>query len=260
MRVFSVYPEPAGIAPRIVDLMIGALTAEGATIWLVSPWMTDFDFDLQSRGVLLPYFGSERTSVTFCELVKLVARRNQVSVLLRPPHVLIGRGDLARTVELLRARAALAPAADDSAVRAALALLEHETERIASSAVSQRGTIEFARTLRRHANISVRFNPRLHAKIVTTPAAALVGSANLTWSGMNSNDEIMVQVDEPSAIAQLGAMARAMSLRRFCSGAGQYNFIEQLPASERAAVNELLESPLTPASLVQLVRDCMGFV
>ena len=45
----------------------------------------------------------------------------------------------------------------------------------------------------------------LHAKAVVGETGALVGSANLTWTGLQGRDELAVRFDEPERIAELRA-------------------------------------------------------
>lgn len=259
MRTLSVFPESA-IAGRVVDLLLGSISIPARPVWVVSPWITDFEVDLRARGLLLPQLGFERTSIRLGDLLKLCARWNQVSVVVRPPHVLFGRGDLVRLVDLLQARATLLADKEPALglARPALALLESETERIVTDATSHRDTIRFVRSVAGERNITVHFNPRLHGKILVTPAGALAGSANLTWSGMNSNDEVMLEVSEPDEIEQLHKVAEEMASRTFCQDARNYDFLRELSIGERLAVDALLANPVAPSGLAELLRECLG--
>lgn len=258
MRTFSVYPQPT-IEPRVVDLLLGSANHKGGEIWLVSPWISDFDIRLGQRGFFLPQLGTERDSIRFSELLTLCGRGNRVSVVMRPPHVLIGRGDLARIVHLISIRTQLAAGETTQAVTAALALMEEETERLVSSALSQSGTAEFACALLGAPNLGLYFNARLHAKLLVTPVGALVGSANMTRSGMNSNDELMLEVNDSDSLNDLRTAAGQMASRPFATDLAHYTFSEELDAEERAALNQLLSEPSTPARLASFLRTCLRF-
>src|SRR5262249_54020132 len=49
----------------------------------------------------------------------------------------------------------------------------------------------------------IRHLPRLHAKVVVSPEEALVGSANLTFSGLQNNVEMSVSVTDARLVREL---------------------------------------------------------
>ena len=259
MQVLSVYPRPT-IEDRVADLFIGVLGQKDREVWLVSPWITDFEIPLAQRGFLLPYLGSQLPSIRLSKLLELVARENAVSIVLRPPHVLIGRGDLGRLSELLATRAALSTSLkDEPLVRQARVLLEQQCDAIAANATAHAETVDFAMRVASLPGASVHFNERLHAKLLVTPAAALVGSSNFTTSGMRYNDELTMLVSDAPDIASLYEAARATSARPFSLTSNTYRFRDQLPPEERAGLDTLLAGALQPGALLTLLRQCAGF-
>lgn len=255
IETLTVYPTPS-VERRMVDVLIGALGSRNTELSLVSPWVTDFEISLKERGPLVPHFGAGVESIRLSALVGLLQETNRFSIVIRPPHALIGRSDLSRLAEILATRASLALLADDSAVRAALGLLEREADRVSDSIMSQRDTLRFIRAVAHLPNVDLRFNVNLHAKILCTTKAVLMGSANFTWSGMNRNDELSLLFAEPEAVASLRAIAAEFGQRSFVKKASDYAITKALPTSESVALDQLLASPLATAELRGFLRDC----
>jgi len=259
VQILSVYPQPT-IAARLVDLLIGALPEKGADVWLVSPWITDFSVSLETRGPLLPLLGRDLEHTQLSVLVGLVARWNTVHVVVRPPSELVGRGELSRLAALLRARRQLLPLArQDETVREVLSIMERESEDLVTAAISNGDTVRLAARLRTVPGVKLHFNPRLHTKLLVTPRAALLGSANFTYSGMSRNDEIALIVDSPADVAALRRAAEATASRPFSLDANEYSFLGSLPEGERTACLELLDDAATPQSLADLLRVACQF-
>jgi phosphatidylserine/phosphatidylglycerophosphate/cardiolipin synthase-like enzyme len=61
------------------------------------------------------------------------------------------------------------------------------------------------------AGIQVRFleEPRLHAKLILTDAAAAIGSVNLSWTSLQRNREIGVFVAEPERLEEIAVQFEA---------------------------------------------------
>jgi hypothetical protein len=255
IETLTVYPK-ATVETRMVDLLIGALGTSGAELWLVSPWITDFEISLRERGPLVPHFGASVETIRLSALVGLLQETNRFSIVIRPPHVLMGRGDLARLAEILGTRTSLALLAEDPAVRAALGVLEREAERVTGAIMSHGDTLRFIRAVTHMPNVELSFNPNLHAKELSTARAVLVGSAIFTWSGMNRNDELSIIFSEESTVAQLRAVAAGFASRWFVTPAAGYAVRKALPAAEAAAFDELLVSPLASHELRRFLQHC----
>jgi phosphatidylserine/phosphatidylglycerophosphate/cardiolipin synthase-like enzyme len=240
----------------MVDILLGTLGTSGADLRLVSPWITDFDISLRNRGTLAPHFGAGVESIRLSSLVELIQKTNRFSIVVRPPHVLFGRGELARLAEIQTTRSSLALLADDPAVRTALGLLEREASRLAENIMTHRETLRFIRSVAHLPNVALIFNPNLHAKVLSTSKAAMVGSANFTWSGMNRNDELTLLFADAGTVAKLGAVAAGFGARWFATRAEDYDFRKVLAAPEAAALDQLLVDSLSTAELRHFLADC----
>ena len=255
MELLTVYPEPT-IERRVCDLLLGSLGARGQEIWLVSPWITDFEIDLTDRGLFAPSLGSAIETVRLSGLLAVLAQDNAVNIVSRPPDVHFGWGNLTRLVELFAARSALASGPASDAAHLALALLERESDAVIGALQSHIDTVRFCRDMRGRRGVTLWFNRRLHAKLLCTPSGAITGSANFTRSGMHYNDELSLQADDATDVAQLRAASRTFCDRRHAVLATKYSLRGALSPAEREAFAAVVASDLLPPGPREFLLSC----
>jgi phosphatidylserine/phosphatidylglycerophosphate/cardiolipin synthase-like enzyme len=199
----------------LLGLLLAALDAEPSDVWLVSPWLREISLPISREGHFASVFGSHRDEIRLTDILLRIAHRHAVHVIAKPPHELVPLETLQRIVELLDDRDALAR--DDEA-------RDYEAVERASTALSDE-IAALGRDLTRHAEtvamlshmwdagIDVRVLDHLHAKLLWTPAGAILGSANFTHGGFARNEELMVEVSVAAQLAELRAAAEGFGQR-----------------------------------------------
>jgi phosphatidylserine/phosphatidylglycerophosphate/cardiolipin synthase-like enzyme len=179
------------------------------------------ELPVHDAGHVDSIFGARRDRVTLWELLGRLATRHRISVVTKPPAELVplaGARRLARVVAARHAMLADSGVLDYDAADHVLAALDAEAEALEREVMMHAETLSLGLMLR-EAGAEVRYLDNLHAKLLWTPAGALLGSANFTHGGFGKNEELMVEVTTPTEHRQLGETARALAARGTLAGA-----------------------------------------
>lgn len=214
MRIYTSRRSP-DLPSGLVGLLLAALDTETSDIWLIAPWLRDIELPVADQGHFASAFGGHRDHVRLTEFLLRLVRRHRVHVVSKPPDELIDLEAVRRIGELLEDRDALLADEDlqgyETAERAVTALGDeiaavgrlvtaHADEMAMLAGLTEQG-------------VTVHVVPRLHAKLLWTPAGAMLGSANFTHGGLRRNEELMVEVSNPDQLADLRAAAEAFAGR-----------------------------------------------
>ena len=192
---------PPGHLKRLVSgLLLQALESEAAEVWLVTPWLKDVEFDLQGEGVQHSLLGKHASTIGLIELFERLAKRHQVTLIVKPPHELVNLRDLRDLHASLELRERLRNPDDFEDAHLQIDLFAERQQiidRQRGAFLNHADTVLNAERLAA-AGVRVAYCANLHAKLLWLPNGALFGSANFTNGGLISNAELMAEVlDEP---------------------------------------------------------------
>jgi phosphatidylserine/phosphatidylglycerophosphate/cardiolipin synthase-like enzyme len=196
---------PTKFAERIRSLLLDSLSATGGEMWIISPWLTDVDLSVSEAGHFASALGGSRERVSLSELLRHTAERFDVHVVTRPPHQLVRTSLLMRLQEKCtvyqRAKESKS-ARQDPTYEDIMAALLDEIEYLADEVVKHISTLRCASNFL-DAGADLLYRPSLHAKLFWTPFGAMVGSANLTYSGLFQNPELVLETSTDEQIENL---------------------------------------------------------
>lgn len=212
MRIYLRGTSP-DLAQGLVGLLMETRDAQPGEVWLISPWLRDVV--LPVRGHFASVFGGHREQVPLSEALARLARRHRLTVVTKPPAELVPLAQVGRLVELVEARARVRAEEEVQgyeAVAVALEALNWEAAALAAEASGHAETLRMGRVLSGH-GAELFFLDRLHAKLLWTPAGALLGSANFTAGGFGRNEEVMAEVTTHREKLLLAEAARELVRR-----------------------------------------------
>lgn len=193
MRIY-LRATPPDLAEGLIGLLIETRDAPPGEIWLISPWLRDVS--LPVRGHFASVFGGHREQVPLSEILARLARRHRLTVLTKPPAELIPLAQVRRLADLVETRSQMLAEEEVQGyevVNLALEALKREAAALAAEATRHAETLRMGRVLSSH-GAQLFYLERLHAKLLWTPAGALLGSANFTGGGFGVNEELMAEV------------------------------------------------------------------
>jgi phosphatidylserine/phosphatidylglycerophosphate/cardiolipin synthase-like enzyme len=196
---------PTKVAERIRSLLLDSLSATGGEMWIISPWLTDVDFSVSEAGHFASALGGSRERVLLSEVLEHAAERFDIHVITRPPHQLVRTSLLTRLQEkcTVYQRAKESESArQDATYEDIMAALLDEIEYLADEVVKHVSTLQCASNFL-DAGADLLYRPSLHAKLFWTPFGAMVGSANLTHSGLFQNPELVLETSNDEQIENL---------------------------------------------------------
>ena len=214
MRIYT-RAGPIGLRSGLLGLLLAAIDAESADIWLITPWLRDVDLPIGEQGHFVSVLGGQRDTVRLAELLLRLARAHRVHVVTKPFDELVPLVRVRRIGELLDDRDALSSdpeAREYESVERALITLGDEISALASEVTRHAEMVALLQSLSEQ-GIEVYVLPNLHAKLLWTPAGAMLGSANFTYAGVGHNEELMVEVSDPRHLADLRAAAAEFAER-----------------------------------------------
>ena|GEM_PF-4704206 len=248
-NLFRNYPEDRSISTHLLDFLWAELAvARGKTgheLWLVSPWISESSFDLSRRGEYTDFWpGYSRSSIPLTDiLTKFLDFGTTLNIVCKPPHshisvaniqryssastTLAGLGDLANKASSLAqelktlnpdqtaVKNELVASIDD--IRAGASDLHWVLGDLRKGAAGHRDVLDFLRKLTEYRGSSVRitYNYRLHAKIIAGDTGAFLGSANVTHSGFNFNDEVYLYTAEAPLVDSIRNIARLFATAEY---------------------------------------------
>lgn len=242
-RLICNYPKRESISEQLLDFfsaeLIYARTHNDHDLWLVSPWITESDFDLSSRGSFTDLFpGHSYAAISFGGLLKrFLDYGSTLHLVCHPPHQHINikqiqayremktRFDtistLLRSIETARSDLIeMAGAEDASTLGQDLNTLQRlfsemrpELDKAREKAKGRSNVVSFVKDLQQYAPLQVKiyYNERLHAKMIIGKHGGLFGSANLTHSGFNENDEVFAYETDPEILTRMRHVAWRLS-------------------------------------------------
>lgn len=163
----------------------------GIKLKISSPWIGDFPFHLTGRNTLPVIFDVPRRSIQFSELLEKFLRYNgKLLLICRPPHSIFDVESLKILHEIYNIKGPT---------------IERVKYKLKSAAISHKPMIDLIYRLVNISggNFQVRYNDYLHAKMIITDAYAIMGSSNVTYSGMYGNDEVNIFSSDKIFISNL---------------------------------------------------------
>jgi hypothetical protein len=259
MRIYVKDRSP-DLRTGLLGVLLAALDAEPSDLWLVSPWLREIALPIADHGHFASVFGGHRDEARLSELLERLARRHAVHLIAKPPDELVPLDVVRRIGELLDDRDLLlrdAEAREYETVERALTALGDEVAALGRDVTRHGETLRMLTGLA-ELGVDVAVLPNLHAKLLWTPAGAILGSANFTYGGFAVNEELMVEVSVGGQLEELRATAerfreRAVrlaayslgpALRRFGLGGARFHALVARVAAEPALheVAALLEA------------------
>ena len=211
MRIYTNRRSP-DLRSGLLGLLLAALDTEPSDVWLITPWLRDIRFPIADHGHFASVFGGHRDEVGLSEFLLRLARRHHVHVVSKPFDELIPLDTVRRIDELLGDRDSLLDEElriYEAAERAAVALGD-EIADLGRRVTAHAETVALLGRLAEQ-GVVVHVVPRLHAKLLWTPAGAVLGSANFTHGGFARNEELMAEVSMPDQLADLREAAESFA-------------------------------------------------
>jgi hypothetical protein len=204
-----------GLQAGVLGLLLAAVDAEPSQIWLVSPWLRDVELPIGDQGHFASVMGGQRDEIRLSELLVRLRRRHDVHVVSKTIDELVSLNQVRRIAELLAHRDALQEDHDASSYEVTEHAIAGMGEEIAALADEVTVHAEMVSLLYGLADLGINVHvlDRLHAKLLWTPAGAMLGSANFTHGGVAWNEELMVEVSDPDELADLRAVAAGFAAR-----------------------------------------------
>jgi len=231
------YPQNERISTFILDFFLAELeyarSADDHELWIVSPWIYDFNFDLSTRGSydnLWP--GYTKSSIPFSSILKkFLDYQSTINIVCRPPHELVPFENFRifhqtkeRMTEIenlfeellklegnIRHLTSSQKGLKESILnltkelRDACSELRFLLDLFRESARGHSNVISFIQNIKRYEpnKVNIYYNYRLHAKILLGKLGGFFGSANITHSGFNYNDELFAYTAEKEILDAL---------------------------------------------------------
>jgi phosphatidylserine/phosphatidylglycerophosphate/cardiolipin synthase-like enzyme len=193
------------VAERVRSLLLDSLSATGGEMWIISPWLTDIDLSVSEAGHFASALGGSRERVSLSEVLAHAAERFDIHVLTRPPHQHVRTSLLTRLQEkctVYQRAKENESARQDTTYEDIMAALLDEIEHLADEVVKHISTLRCASNFL-DAGTDLSYRHSLHAKLFWTPFGATVGSANLTYSGLFQNPELVLETSTDEQIESL---------------------------------------------------------
>lgn len=242
------YPVESKISDRMFDFfcseVLYALSKpKDQHLWIVTPWIRDSQFSTYSRGNISHLF--PQSSGTFIMLSDILKRLLELGVKITlvclPPHKLLNLQCYSNYIEIEKnlqdildnnkgiLRLLNEFAEPTVEVGYSLREIKEREEKIIKIATQRCNSemdyekfrsmqhldmFEFLKNLQNapgSEHLELVYNESLHAKIIVGKFGGFFGSANITYSGLNKNDELFAYITDESDLYQLKEGARSFS-------------------------------------------------
>jgi hypothetical protein len=238
-RFICNYPQEERISMQVIDffnaeLIYARSQPEKHTVWVISPWIIESGFDLSERGAMEDLFPeyAESAIPLSAFIKKLLDYGTRVNFVCKPPHELMNiygfhtylvLNDKFKKIEKLfdsihdLQNTGMSSMTGQSRERKEEVLLQ--TARLKSivegfkryqnsamkNAIGRSDVIAYVQDFKQYAPGQVRiyYNQKIHAKLLLGKYGGFFGSANITHSGLNSNDELWAYVSDSEILQQL---------------------------------------------------------
>jgi hypothetical protein len=201
--------EIATIKTALFDNLLNelALAKSGAkpVLWLISPWIKDFDFSLRGRRSLAALLGEPGPSISLLKLLEKYANHGGEIILVSyPPHMLFDAECIQRIIQLIEIRKELEKSkVPDIALEELINLINKEITMLTEQVTTHMDVMKFQKSISALPNSKIYFNERLHAKIILGTNFSMIGSANITPGGFIRNDEVYLIVDDAEILKEI---------------------------------------------------------
>ncbi|AFZ22350.1 phospholipase D-like domain-containing protein [Allocoleopsis franciscana] len=217
MKVYGNYPEPT-LSRGLAKLLVDSLDAMGE-VWLITPWFKDVRLAIAQLGDFASLLGGQREEIELSQLLTRIAEQHRLRVITKPPGELIPFRTLKRLAYKIDLRKRLLEEREEEEDLQGYGIIEEvieefntEIEQLTSATTVHAETIRIGRMLQAK-GAELYYLDKLHAKLLWTPIGALIGSANFTNGGLSYNDELMVEITDPTALPKLQLVAQQMGNR-----------------------------------------------
>jgi hypothetical protein len=234
---FVNYPETERISTWVFDFfcaeLICARHTENHEMWLVCPWISDNSFDMSGRGPYEDLFpDSEGSQLSLLAVLKrFLDYGTKVHIICYPPHKLVYIRPIYDYCRTFRKLEELEQSLEHLTELHKQIPNESEPQKIANRDIevqikdirdrikwftrakvqtslrqsSRLPVLRFLKDLKQYRSELVHYyyNERLHAKIILGKTGAFYGSANITQSGLNYNEELASFTNDPDKMQDL---------------------------------------------------------
>jgi hypothetical protein len=286
-RFLTNYPEK--ISTQILDFFLAELTyarfERDHELWLVSPWLTECNFDLSERGVyqdLWPGYGKSSISLSSI-LKKFIDYQSKINIICRPPHLLVPIENISLFYDTKKKMTYIENLFDELGkmydniqdVNTAIKKLKSDIKELTSyirstfgelrifldilrrNAVGQSDVIAFIKDVQNYNpdNVNIYYNYRLHAKILLGKTSGFFGSANITHSGFNFNDELFFYVTDQNILNELHKIVVRLAQWRegewWKKKSNEYSLLQEYQRQlvDKSVINEIKSSKDLPEEL-----------
>jgi hypothetical protein len=238
-RFLCNYPQNERISMQVIDffnaeLIYARSQPEKHTMWVISPWISESEFDLSERGAMEDLFPEyAESAIPFSAFIKkLLDYGTHINFVCKPPHELMNiRGfhsyivlndkfkkidKLFESIESLHEDGMSVMSGQGREKKAEVL---HQTARLKgvvegfkryqnsamNTAIGKSNVIAYVQDFKQYAPDKVRifYNQKIHAKLLLGKFGGFFGSANITYSGLNTNDELWSYVTDNEILQQL---------------------------------------------------------
>jgi len=239
------YPQNERISTQLLDFfwseLVYARSMTDHELWIVSPWITESHFDLSVRGSyedLWPGFTKSSIPLSFI-LKKFIDYQSTINIVCRPPHILVPAENLlafhdtktkfAQMEHLFEELNQLLGeikylTSNQRKLKVDIESVTMDLRRISGelrvfldilrrASKGQSDTIAFIQDIKSygHDRVNIYYNYRLHAKILLGKLGGFIGSANVTHSGFNFNDELLFYMTDKETLKVLRIIASRLA-------------------------------------------------
>jgi len=163
-----------------------------SSLWIISPWLSDVNFSFVGRSTLSGIFHFPRKSIRLSEILEnFLKYGGKLKLICRPPHDLIDIDSIQMLFYL-----------EDADFQRKDTIIY----KVVDSVLSHKATIDFMLSLLPYVKLKkakIRFNEKLHAKIFVSESCAVIGSSNMTFSGLYSNLEFNCTITDEENINKI---------------------------------------------------------
>ncbi|MEM2111078.1 MAG: hypothetical protein QXX08_04275 [Candidatus Bathyarchaeia archaeon] len=239
------YPQSERISNSVLDFFLAELTYARSTsdheLWIVSPWITDSNFDLSYRGEFDDIWpGFTKSSISFSYILKkFIDYGSTINFVLRPPHILVPLSNLLAFLDTSEKLAQMEKSFDElSRLLGQIRCLSSDQRKkkteidktfgelysnasglrflldgLRTAARGQSDVLAFIQDVKNYSSeqVQIFYNYKLHAKILLGKFGGFFGSANITHSGLNYNDELFAFVNDEESVHELLEIARKLA-------------------------------------------------
>ena len=226
MRILSNYEHRFlhTIREAMLDLLLleiaRAESSAPAEIWVVSPWIRNFEFNTGSRGRMRLVQSNMPSRVSLRELlVHFVELGGKLKMVCLPPDELIQASKIRSLARLYGLRGEVQTSDTET-----IGALSKEMERLTEELLTHKPMLDFLAALTRasNPNVELYYNQNLHAKVYVGTDVVVFGSANLTNRGLTSSDELCAISTDTEVVTQVKRFCADLITRDFSSRSSSY--------------------------------------